>query len=120
MSCYINDFRTINSIINCVTSTHIPSVKVPVLSKARKVTCAKASKKVPPLIKVPRRAAPLMPQITTMGVAMRSEQGHAVTNTISALSPQTLMRPSYASTPERPSTKGKRKINAETTTTIGV
>ena len=102
------------------TTWNFPSVSVPVLSNASKFNCPKASRWVPPLMSAPRRAAPLMPHITTVGVAIRSAHGQAVTRTIRALSPQVLARPSYASTPARSRNNGIKKTNAATTITRGV
>ena len=66
-------------------TTGFPAVSVPVLSKATMSICAVRSRCEPPLIKIPRRAAPPIAESTVAGVLMTSAHGEATTITVMAL-----------------------------------
>ena len=59
-------------------------VKVPVLSKMTVSTCAAVSMCVPPLIRIPLRAACPMLAETAVGVARPAAQGQAITSMVMA------------------------------------
>ena len=60
-------------------SSNLPSVRVPVLSKAKALICASCSSEFPPLIKMPVPASLPIAAIIAAGVARISAQGHATT-----------------------------------------
>lgn len=61
--------------------TGLPSVIVPVLSKAATLILPEFSKVSPFLIKIPYSAALPIPTVTAVGVAKPKAQGHAITRT---------------------------------------
>ncbi len=61
-----------------------PSVRVPVLSKARSVACPSASRAAASRTSTPFRAAAPSPTITATGVASPSAQGQAITSSVTA------------------------------------
>src|SRR5690606_38358274 len=67
-----------------IVTTGLPSVSVPVLSKANARTLASASRCAPPLMSTPRRAARVIALMTVTGVLMTSEQGQLMTSSASA------------------------------------
>ncbi|CSA54473.1 Uncharacterised protein [Vibrio cholerae] len=58
----------------------LPSVKVPVLSKAMVSIFPNCSNAAPPLIKAPRRAAAAKPEVIAAGVEITSAQGQAMSS----------------------------------------
>ena len=66
------------------TSCGLPSVSVPVLSKATSVTRCATSSASASLIKIPCRAATPVPAMMAVGVASPSAQGQAMTSTATA------------------------------------
>ena len=67
-------------------SLGLPSVSVPVLSKATIFNRCASSSTCGSLIKIPKRAAIPVPAIMAAGVAKPRAQGHAITMTDTALS----------------------------------
>ena len=64
-----------------LVSLGLPSVSVPVLSKASAVSTPRSSKGRPPLMSTPLLAALATPLNTALGVAIAKAQGLAATNT---------------------------------------
>ncbi len=69
----------------CATSLGLPSVTVPVLSRATTLILRASSRYTPPLIRMPRRAAADRPLTTVTGVEMTRAQGQPITSSTSAL-----------------------------------
>ena len=66
-------------VVTISVSEGLPTVSVPVLSMATMSMCAARSRWEPPLMRMPRRAAPPMADSTVAGVEMISAQGEATT-----------------------------------------
>ena len=75
------------------TSCGLPSVSVPVLSKATSVMRCATSSASASLIKMPCRAATPVPAMMAVGVASPSAQGQAITSTATALRMATSQSP---------------------------
>ena len=89
-----------------------PVVIVPVLSKTMCFALAKISRLCPPFIRIPFRAARLIPTITAVGVANPIAQGQEITNTAIAFKMAILK--------STPMTKyHTTKVKTEMPTTIG-
>jgi hypothetical protein len=89
----------------------LPSVSVPVLSKATVVTACATSSASASLIRMPWRAATPVPAMIAVGVARPSAQGQAITSTATALISACSQSPLKASQPKKvssamPSTTG--------------
>ncbi|MNU54023.1 hypothetical protein D3C71_430710 [compost metagenome] len=67
------------------TSLGLPSVMVPVLSSATALSLRASSRYVPPLMRMPRRAAEASALTTVTGVEMTSAHGQAMTSSTNAL-----------------------------------
>lgn len=67
------------------TSFGLPSVMVPVLSSATAFSLRASSRYVPPLMRMPRRAADASALTTVTGVEITSAHGQAMTSSTSAL-----------------------------------
>ena len=72
------------STLRTVTTLGLPTVKVPVLSKAKALIRLSVSRKAPPLIRTPLRAALLIALTRLTGVLITNAHGQAMTNTSSA------------------------------------
>ena len=91
----------------------LPSVKVPVLSKATVFTLPMVSKALPPLISKPRRAPTARPEAMAAGVDSTRAQGQAISNSA---------KPRYNQVPQSPpiANGGTMIIRAAIAITAGV
>ena len=84
-NCQMRFSSTPERMISRATRCGLPSVMVPVLSIAMRVSLRASSRYTPPLIRMPRRAAAARPLTTVTGVEITSAQGQAMTSSTSAL-----------------------------------
>ena len=91
----------------------LPSVSVPVLSKAMARTRPMVSNALPPLISRPRRVATARPEAMAAGVESTSAHGQAINSSA---------RPRYSQVPQSPpmASGGTTTINAAMAMTAGV